>query len=234
MSIQEIEQDLTIQEQIELLHHFTQRREIQFFGIAMSLVVVCYFTDDLGYAIAILVVYIGIAIGVHKAFSSWRETRKRELYKYQAFPIIEIQRHQNDDQCFKRANEHRKLLEQAKNLLYEKGIIEVLPIFLKQAEFGIAESAEKQQQMREDFIRDYINAWGKKQSVENKLLITKWVYKQDIGDEDQATNADIADKKSLIAMNDYLEEHLGEKPFWSFPLLTRLTQLLRGKEVEAA
>lgn len=214
---------MSIQEQIEVINARSRHMELGLVLIAATVAMFFIITGDFGFAIAVLVVYIPLSIALQNWLRTWRQTRILELYRYQALPILEIQRHENDSQNFKRAEAHREMLLRSGNEIYARGIIHVEEIYYNDALFGIAETPEEQAIRRADYIKQYLNDWGLRQSKDNNRFLKQWVYGQDMGEE----TPPVAEVTPSVS-----EAKTGN--FWhnQFPIFTRLVRGNGGKEVE--
>jgi hypothetical protein len=217
---------MSIQEQINQVDNRVQLSQRQFFFVVFAIAVTCIFTDDWGYAIAFLVAYIPLSMGLNTMLSSWRESRVLEIYRYACRPVFEIQYVESDSQVLKRAEAHRQKLTESGNEIWKQGLITVEELYYRDVRFGYAESPEEIALKREDFMRDFVNAWGLSLTKENQLFIKKWLYGQEI-----------EDKTTVIATEatpSVLEVQTGD--YWAnqFPLLTKLMRGNGRKEVEAA
>jgi hypothetical protein len=124
----------------------------------------------------VFLLYVIVSFAVQVPLKTWREARILELYRYQAFPILEIQWEPTDAQCFKRSQAHREKLVESGNEIFKQGIIHVEEIYYNDALFGIAEPPEEQAIRRADYIKQYLNDWGLRQSKDNNRFLKQWVY----------------------------------------------------------
>jgi hypothetical protein len=216
---------MSIQDKINLVNERSRSIEyVLLFSFVTLSLAAGYFTRELPIVITVFVLYILVSFAIQPILKTRRETRILEIYKYQAFPILEIQWDENDDQNFKRAQYHREMLAKSGNEIFKQGIIHVEEIYYNDALFGIAESPEEQATRRADHIKQYLNDWGLRQSKENAKFVKQWVYKQDMSEE---TPTPVVEATPSVS-----EAQMGS--FWSFPLLTKLMRGNGRKEVEAA
>lgn len=215
---------MSIQLEINNVNERSRNMELGLVLIAALAAMFLIITGDFAWAFVVIGAYIPLSIALSIWLRAWRESRILELYRYQALPILEIQRHENDSQNFKRAEAHREMLLRSGNEIYARGIIHVEEIYYNDALFGIAETPEEQAIRRADYIKQYLNDWGLRQSKDNNRFLKQWVYGQDMGEE----TPPVAETTPSV-----FDAETGD--FWTkqFPLFTRLVRGNGGgKEVE--
>jgi hypothetical protein len=215
---------MSIQDKIQDINDRAFRREIGVFLGAAAFALCFIFTAEYYIAIGIFIAYMVASVPIQKAIWGRAERQILETYRYQVEPIFEIQQGENDKYCLERAEHHRQMLTVSGNEIWKRKLITVEEFYDRDPRFGYAETPDEQAIRRADFIREFLNNWALNLTKENALFVKQWLNKQVVMEIEAAETVPQDPSVSEAKMGNY----------WTFPLLTKLAQILRGKEVSEA